>query len=95
MRQSFVYERGEDKGARTMDYNALINEKENQVAQLEKKITTLEGKHRMEDHRMRELEAEIEKLHGIILSKNRLIEQMENSSRKVYQDSSTSSKANS
>ena len=34
-----MYERGEDKGARTMDYAALINEKENQVAELEKKIT--------------------------------------------------------
>lgn len=93
MRQSFFYEKADGKGNRVLDYASLINDKENQVVELEKKITILEGKHRMNDFRMRELEAEIEKLHGIILSKNKIIEQFENSSKRVYNDSGTSSKA--
>ena len=63
------------------------------MVELEKKITVLEGKQRMSDYRMRELETEIEKLHGIILSKNKIIEQFENSSKRTYNDSATSSKA--
>lgn len=59
-----------------MDYAALISEKENQVVELEKKVTTFEGKQRMSDYRIQELETEIEKLHGMILSKNKVIQQM-------------------
>ena len=59
-----------------MDYAALISEKENQVVELEKKVTTFEGKQRMSDYRIQELETEIEKLHGMILSKNKVIQKM-------------------
>ena len=57
MRQTFVYDKADEKGHRVLDYSALINSKENQVVELEKKITVLEGKQRMSDFRMRELEA--------------------------------------
>lgn len=92
MRQNFFYEKTNEKGTRVLDYAALINEKENQVVELEKKITNIEGHFRMKDQRIRELEAEIEKLHGIILSKNKIIEQLENSG-KYYSDSSSSDRA--
>ena len=59
-----------------MDYAALISEKENQVVELEKKVTTFEGKQRMSDYRIQELETEIEKLHPMILSKNKVIQKM-------------------
>lgn len=92
MRQNFFYEKTNEKGTRVLDYAALINEKENQVVELEKKITNIEGHFRMKDQRIRELEAEIEKLHGIILSKNKIIEQLENSG-KYFSDSSSSDRA--
>ena len=53
MRQSFMYEKADEKGQRTLDYSALINEKENQIVQLEKKISGMEGRHRIFDQRIR------------------------------------------
>lgn len=55
MRQSFLYSgRGTDGAVRTLDYNALINEKENQVVHLEKKIAHLEAKLRIKEQQEKE-----------------------------------------
>lgn len=42
---------GKDGKVRTLDYHSLIVEKENQVNQLERKVTYLEARLRMRDQR--------------------------------------------
>lgn len=57
MRQSFLYTgKNSDGSVRTLDYNALINQKQNQIVHLERKIAHLEAQLRMKDLREKELE---------------------------------------
>jgi len=56
--------RDEQGGQRTMDYTGLLNEKENQIVELEKKIQNLEERLRRATRREKDLEDEIVKFHS-------------------------------
>lgn len=51
-------------GQRTMDYTGILNEKENQIVELEKKIQNLEERLRRASKRENELEEEIVRLNS-------------------------------
>jgi DNA repair exonuclease SbcCD ATPase subunit len=51
-------------GSRTMDYTGILNEKENQIVELEKKIQNLEERLRRASKRESELEEEIVRLNA-------------------------------
>ena len=55
-----------DSTGRVLDYDLLMNEKENQLVELEKKIQNLEEKLRRSSKREGELENEIVKLTNVI-----------------------------
>lgn len=59
-----------DSTGRVLDYDLLINEKENQVVELEKKIQNLENKLRKSTKREGELEDEIVRLTAVIRATN-------------------------
>lgn len=54
-------------GERVLDYTGLLNEKETQIVELEKKIQNLEERLRRASKREADLESEIERLRGAIL----------------------------
>jgi chromosome segregation ATPase len=54
-------------GERFLDYTGILNEKENQIIELEKKIQNLEERLRRASQREFELENEIERLKTAIL----------------------------
>lgn len=49
-----------------MDYTGLLNEKENQIVELEKKIQNLEERLRRASKREKELEDEVVRLHSAV-----------------------------
>lgn len=59
-----------DMTGRVLDYDLLMNEKENQLVELEKKIQNLEDKLRRSTKREKELEDEIVRLTSVIKSVN-------------------------
>jgi helix-turn-helix protein len=59
-----------DSTGRVLDYSLLMNEKENQIVELEKKIQNLEEKLRKSSKREGELENEIVRLTAVIKSVN-------------------------
>ena len=54
-----------------MDYTGLLNEKENQIVELEKKIQNLEERLRRASRREKELEDEIVRLHSALKTMDR------------------------
>lgn len=58
------------EGERVLDYTGLLNEKENQIVELEKKIQNLEERLRRASLRENELENEIVRLKSAIKSLN-------------------------
>lgn len=56
--------RDREGGHRVMDYTGLLNEKENQIVELEKKIQNLEERLRRASFREKELEDEVVRLHS-------------------------------
>ena len=60
--------RDKESGHRVMDYTGLLNEKENQIVELEKKIQNLEERLRRASLREKELEDEIVRLHTAMKS---------------------------
>ena len=59
-----------DSTGRVLDYDLLMNEKENQLVELEKKIQNLEDKLRRSTNREKELENQIVRLTSVIKSVN-------------------------
>ena len=59
-----------DSTGRVLDYDLLMNEKENQLVELEKKIQNLEEKLRRSTQRQKELENEIVRLTSVVKSVN-------------------------
>ena len=59
-----------DSTGRVLDYDLLMNEKENQLVELEKKIQNLEEKLRRSTQREKELENEIVRLTSVVKSVN-------------------------
>ena len=57
-------------GERVLDYTGLLNEKENQIIELEKKIQNLEERLRRSSLRENELENEVVRLKSAIKSLN-------------------------
>lgn len=57
----------DERGERFLDYTGLLNEKEVQIVELEKKIQNLEERLRRASQRERDLEAEIERLKSVTL----------------------------
>lgn len=57
-----------DGTGRVLDYSMLMNEKETQLVELEKKINNLEDKLRRSTKREKELEDEIVRLNGVVKS---------------------------
>ena len=62
--------RDKQGGHRTMDYTGLLNEKENQIVELEKKIQNLEERLRRASFREKELEDEVVRLHAAMKAMN-------------------------
>jgi hypothetical protein len=60
-----------DSTGRVLDYDILMNEKENQLVELEKKIQNLEEKLRRSTQREKELEDEVVRLTSVIKSVNK------------------------
>ncbi len=58
------------EGERVLDYTGILNEKENQIVELEKKIQNLEERLRRASLRENDLENEIVKLKSAIKSLN-------------------------
>ena len=64
MKRKITYsERDHQGGTRVLDYSGVLNEKEVQIVELEKKINNLEERLRRATGRELELENEISKLH--------------------------------
>ena len=59
-----------DSTGRVLDYDLLMNEKENQLVELEKKIQNLEEKLRRSTQREKDLENEIVRLTSVVKSVN-------------------------
>ncbi len=57
-------------GTRSMDYTGILNEKENQIVELEKKINNLEERLRRASQREADLENEIVRLNNVIKTVN-------------------------
>lgn len=53
-------------GSRSLDYSGILNEKQNQIVELEKKINNLEEKLRRASIREKDLENEILRLNSVI-----------------------------
>ena len=63
--------RDKQGGHRVMDYTGLLNEKENQIVELEKKIQNLEERLRRASFREKELEDEVVRLHSALKAMDR------------------------